>query len=160
MNCPNTVQACKPSILVLFIIVIIMVLYWVLMNIVLKGSKFSVEQKDFMNKKIFNLDFFGESCCSYWALSHFVLFFILGFLFPQCHMLLFVAGVIWELLENIAGYFHNKFKGGKSQQIVIDSVEYKTWWAASFKDIIVNAMGIYLGVFLKYGINSLSYRDI
>ena len=71
------------------IVVLVIFLYWLFL-VTTFGKGY--EYRDFMNQKLFNVPFL-ENCCSSWPLSHFLLFFILGFVFPGCLILLIIAGV-------------------------------------------------------------------
>ncbi len=106
--------------------------------------------KDFMNYKIFTLP--GSNCCSLWPISHLVLYLILGFIFPDCWLLLFIVGALWEAMEVVGGKIpilnpQRKFKEGYGDD---PDVEYSNgWWAGSFKDVIFNTIGLAMGVLLR-----------
>lgn len=100
-------------------------------------------QNDFMNKVVFNVPG-STTCCSWWPVSHFVLFFILGLLFPECDVPVLVGGVLWELFETFLSFSKNQ--PDKHQSISRgNKVEYINWWSGSIKDIIFNTMGFYFG---------------
>ena len=96
---------------------------------------------DVMNFKVFQINAL-DKCCSMWPISHFILFFILGLLFPDCPIVI-VAGIFWEIVESCLAYV---FK--KPRQAIRSSgnVEYsENWIAGSFKDILFNTAGFLLG---------------
>jgi hypothetical protein len=70
-----------------------------------------------------------------WQLSHFIVFMIAASLYPHYKYTLFVFGIIWEIIEIILGQF---FARSKDNQ----------WWYGSHNDIIVNGLGILVGVYL------------
>ena len=84
----------------------------------------------FLKKETFN-------GCDYWCLSHYVLYFLLGFYAPKYWYISVVISILWECIE----YFANKsdFMGvGK----------YITY--AGIKDIVINTRGLLLGILLHY----------
>ncbi len=123
------------------VVVTIIVLYWILL-LYIHGSEEKSIHGDPMNKILFELPFL-ENCCSAWPVSHFILFTIIGFLFPDCDAMAISAGIGWELIE--VGVYHAL---GKSRQGVRRSgkVEYSSsWWMGSTKDIFMNIAGFYTG---------------
>ena len=80
---------------------------------------------DFMNKIVFRVT---DGCCSYWSISHFIMYLILGFLFPKCWVLMLIVGIGWEILEFAAGLFDSNNRGNSS-------IQYSTkWWAPNIAD--------------------------
>jgi len=121
-------------------IVIVICIYWVVLRLAYGDD---VINNDFMNKMVFSLPGF-ENCCSWWPISHFILFFIIGLLFPYCGLVAMTGGIIWELIEVFLSTLQRaprqgiRTKGG--------NVQYsQNWWAGSFKDIIANFAGYYTG---------------
>lgn len=118
---------------------------------------------DWMNAKVFNLPWL-ENCCSWWPISHLILFFILGFLFPSCDALVITAGILWELVEMvISKMFHRPRQALR----ISEGIEYSSnWWAGSFKDIIFNIVGFYLGKTARWiwdsklTLNRRNYRQV
>ncbi len=140
---------CKFAYIILLIIPIIIVIYWIYLLWKNKSgintasvNSVAVVNSDILNRKVGDMPYL-ENCCSWWPISHFLLFFILGVLFPHCDVLIIGAGIIWELLEMLMSYFFNR----QRQPIKSESnVEYSgNWWAGSFKDIVFNIAGFYLG---------------
>jgi hypothetical protein len=101
---------------------------------------------DIMNQKIFDMRIMGENCCSWWPISHFILFMILGILFPDCDVVIISAGVLWELFE----VTWSTLEGSQREELRSkEKIEYsKNWWAGSFKDILFNIAGFYTGKLL------------
>jgi hypothetical protein len=137
-------KRCKRLYLFFLIIGGIIVGYWLLMNLIF--PTFLVQEKDFMNTKIIDFPYL-ENCCSWWPISHFILFFFIGIIFPQCGPLAMTAGILWEFFEigmNVATKGPHQVMKNKD-----GSYEYtQNWWAASFKDILFNFAGFYLGKFV------------
>jgi hypothetical protein len=97
---------------------------------------------DPLNKIVFGVPAI-ENCCSWWPISHFILFFIIGLLFPDCGCIAIISGILWELFEVGA---HAVI--GRERQYVRGEtgVEYsQSWWAGSMKDILFNIVGFYSG---------------
>lgn len=103
---------------------------------------------DFMNQKVIDIPFF-ENCCSWWPISHFVLFLILGFLFPNCVLLIITLGIVWELIEVMMGKLVVGDKWQRQPLRQGGNVEYtQDWWAGSAKDILFNIAGFGVGFLL------------
>ena len=107
---------------------------------------------DIFNKKLINFDIFGQPCCSWWPISHFILYLILGFLFPDYQLEFILIGIVWELLECLMGFICRDFSSVKKGDDA-NGVEYVYWMSGSFKDIIFNIIGLYTGVLLNRIIN-------
>lgn len=90
----------------------------------------------------------NTTCCSSWPISHFVLFAIMGFLYPQYWLPILAAGVTWEVIEGIINFLHNQGRNHATRSVEssLHVVEYETWWAASNKDIGFNIAGQLLGI--------------
>jgi hypothetical protein len=143
MITPPFWQQCSGAYAVLLTIVALILLYSLYLFTVY-GMEAAVNY-DVMNHKVIDLPWL-ENCCSWWPLSHLILFFFLGFCFPHCDFLVLTAGILWELVEVIISkLFHRPrqaLRGATGDQ----GVEYSTnWWAGSFKDILFNFIGFYLG---------------
>jgi hypothetical protein len=116
-------------------------IYWLFL---LHTNKNSIPENDIMNRIIFEFPYL-ENCCSMWPLSHFILFLIIGFLFPDCDAVAIGGGVLWEMAEVGAFYV---FKSDKRQAVMKNGnrIEYsQNWWMGSFKDIFFNIAGFYVG---------------
>lgn len=106
-------------------------------------------QSDPFNKKIVDWPLF-ENCCSWWPFLHFIGFAILGYFFPDCWGLLFIGGILWELLEVGMNWIMRGTMLKQPMRIGSAGVEYsQIWWAGSFKDLFFNAGGILLGKGLR-----------
>jgi hypothetical protein len=116
-----------------------------------KTYKKNYVQHDPLNKQIIDMPIISKNCCSWWPISHFILFAIYSFICPQYSWILFLYGVLWEVLEGIMNTMETK-KGEnvKHQQTRKgDKVEYVTWWEASYKDVLFNSVGIVVGRTLR-----------
>lgn len=129
-------------------IVFMIILYWFILLSIHKTEKNAVKA-DFMNQIVFDADGYNmsflENCCSWWPISHFILFTVVGFLFPECDLMAILAGIGWELAE--VGVYHTI---GQHRQGVrrygTGKVEYsQSWWMGSYKDIFMNIAGFYVG---------------
>ena len=101
------------------------------------GKQKKMIKKDPLNWRVFNM---GEDCCSSWPLSHFALYCLMGYFFPCCDLLIISIGVVWELIETALSYLLDD-----SEPISGKDLQYKYWWAGSFKDIMFNVLGFYTG---------------
>lgn len=134
----------------LFLISITLIIgYWFYLLGEYGGDETKAIYADPLNKIVFNIPTI-ENCCSWWPLSHFILFFIIGVLFPECGVIAIIAGVLWELFEVGA---HAVI--GRERQYVRGEtgVEYsQSWWAGSMKDIFFNIVGFYAGMLMMKAI--------
>jgi hypothetical protein len=109
-----------------------------------------------MNRKLFTL--FGKPISS-WPLSHFILFFITGYLFAKAPrkywVLIFFAGVLWEAIEVLMKKLNTK----NQERVRIDEnmVHYTIWWESNVDDIVYDTLGLILGVIVG---NIYSYKNI
>jgi len=100
-------------------------------------------QKPMIDKKI-NIDF------DLWSLTHFVLFFYFGLIYPKKLTLFFIIGVIWELIEDYLAK-------NESTKLVDCNVHKDSFWCNGFNDgywygklddVIVNCYGFLLGSYI------------
>jgi hypothetical protein len=113
-----------------------------------------IAHKDMLNVRLFTI--LGHHC-SWWPVTHFVLFCWMTTSWPQCWFVYFVLGVLWECFEKCyklyidgSGKF-SKTRSISAQKLV--TIEYASWWDSSLKDIVFNSMGICTG----YLLNQLLY---
>lgn len=69
-----------------------------------------------------------------WRLSHFVMYAIIGFLFPEKILLWFIVGLIWEVIE-----------------LTLRNITNNDWWGTTtdyITDIIINLIGFIVGAYL------------
>ena len=107
---------------------------------------------DPLNKQIIHMPLISKNCCSLWPISHFVLFAVYSYIWPHYSWVLFLYGVLWEVLEGIM----NTLETGQGQEVKHQrtrmkdtKLEYVTWWEASYKDILFNSVGIVVGRTLR-----------
>lgn len=139
----RTCSKCTGVYRIFLFIVVIILLYWIFLYSVSSDTQ-NLLSRDFMNIKLFNFNAL-ENCCSGWPISHFILFYILGLLFPDCTFWVIGAGVAWEVFEVLLSYVdimnRQPVRGNISNKI-----EYsQNWWAGSSKDILMNTVGFLLG---------------
>lgn len=134
---------------VIFIVVILAIfLYWVTMVWILKKD---MVHNDKMNQRVFTWNMF-PGCCSWWPITHFVLFFIIGLLYPNCGVVAMIGGVLWEGWETLIGSLTPKEQQNGTQ----NTLEYTQWWSGSLKDIFFNAAGFYSAKLLRYVFDHMS----
>ena len=103
------------------------------------------------------------SICDLWSILHFLLFFMLAFIHPDCYIVLFIYGVLWEYLEY--KIYHAKKSLSKNASLPehmlhkILSVsnckkehslsdKYQEWMYHKWSDIGMNVLGLLLGTYL------------
>jgi hypothetical protein len=139
-------QKCYGMWKIFIVIIFMIILYWFVL-LKLHGNEKNAVEADFMNHIVFetpNVKFL-ENCCSWWPISHFILFTVIGFLFPECDLMAILAGIGWELAE--VGVYYTI---GQERQGVrkpgSGKIEYSgSWVQGSFKDIFMNIAGFYTG---------------
>ena len=124
---------CLAPLLILVTLDFIISLYFGLM-VIMYGQK-KIIGHDLMNVKIMNI---YEDCCSGWAFSHLLLFMLLGYLYPDCWIVL-ILGALWEVVESVVNMFDVRGSTPKHK------VQYEVWWSASIKDIVLNTVGFLIG---------------
>lgn len=77
-----------------------------------------------------------------WQLSHVVLYFVLGFIFPQLWFMFFLMGIVWEAIEELLGHITRD----------------REWWKASAVDIPLNTSGLLLGVLSRATISPQMHK--
>lgn len=154
----SSFQVCKrPLKWMIGVVVIIVIYFFYMVNLnKRKGSAHAYDEvstADFMNKKVFSVPW-NSNCCSWWPVSHFILYAILGFLFPDCFWWLMLFGVIWECMESVAAMMTN----GKRQKLITnEGVQYAdSWFQGSVSDVFFNAAGFGAGFLLYKLVNSSS----
>lgn len=81
-----------------------------------------------------------------WGISHFSLFFILGYLCPDHLIFSFILGVLWEVVEY--SIKDRPFYLSKCNY-VIDTDHGQGWWYGRWQDIVMNTFGLLLGKYMK-----------
>ena len=71
---------------------------------------------------------------TYWSLTHFFWFFIFGLLAPNSRVILFILGLLWEIIEKLYGKYTNKEKYWTSNGII-----------GQITDLVMNMVGYELG---------------
>lgn len=104
------------------------------------GMYGDVEKLDPFNKN--HLIILGNNF-SGWAISHFLLYTVLGFFFPQYFLFCMVAGIIWEMIEYLACYFNKS--SSNFVRLSDADIFYKEWWNGNLMDIVFNFSGFIFG---------------
>lgn len=145
-------SCCAGAYIVFLLLPILIAAYWLLL--ILFYGYDNVATRDQLNIRILEVPWV-ENCCSWWPVTHFVVFMVLGFLFPTCDILIIGAGILWELVEMCLAWAVGKSRQG--MRIGVEHhLEYSTnWWAGSFKDIFANIFGFYIGKFYRITWNGI-----
>lgn len=123
------------------VIIAIIFVYWFTVTWVLKKDMVTTDP---MNRKAFTFDVF-PGCCSWWPVSHFILFFIIGLLYPNCGVVAMSGAVAWEVFETIMGSITPKDKVSATT----NSIEYTQWWGGQLRDIAFDAAGFFSGKLIR-----------
>ena len=77
-----------------------------------------------------------------WAISHVVFYMILGYLYPDRWMYMFVSGIGWEIIES-------RFENKPFYLSSCKGREHEKWWYGRYEDIISNTVGMMIGISLR-----------
>lgn len=80
-----------------------------------------------------------------WQMSHFVLFALLGLLFPSCDFPIIILAVLWEVVEETLGSL--------TSPVYIPERGYVQWWTGSATDIAIDLIGFYTGKAIRFVID-------
>ena len=134
-----------------FIFIVGLVVIYALLITFLYGIKKNIS-KDPLNI-ILTGDILFIGSISGWRISHFITFFIAGFIFPECICLIFILGVVWEIVEHFSANFlifmSKKYNPNEKNEIIDGLMYHTNCWDGSIEDIIFNTLGIFSGVFLR-----------
>lgn len=86
-----------------------------------------------------------------WCCTHFVLFSIMGYVFPHSIRLSFLFSVIWELFEYSNEKFQPKFLNGITDCNSPNEHRNTGWWYGKWEDIVINSIGLFIGRTLRLG---------
>ena len=130
--------------LLIFIVPVIIGLYGRYRCNHIKDHKDVLEWELFKgSSKTFNLD--G------WSVSHFLLFMIMGYFFPQTLLLSMLLGASWELFETYVGKYKPAMIQGMGFCGSPTSHKGKVWWYGKWSDLIMNFLGFIVGRYLTTG---------
>lgn len=97
-------------------------------------------QNDPLSKTVFSMC--GENF-SFWPISHFLLYTIIGYLCPSFWMEATTIGICWELLEYNLGEYTSR------EQMSSKQYSGARWFRSSPYDIIFNTVGLMTGICLN-----------
>ena len=108
--------------------------------------------RKYFKKDILELKFGKCVGCDYWAVTHFLFFVLLGYLWPKSLAELAILGVLWEFIESYLGTRKLKLFGRRIQLIgatddkgnVVEEKE-EQWWYGRVSDIAFNTVGLVIG---------------
>lgn len=133
---------CKTPVIIMACVGVLIAIGFVIVNVFYRTEIMKVDP---LNKKLFSV---GPITVSWWPISHFILYTILGFLFPKCWLLIMVLGILWEIFEFITGLVLHK----RRYVYTTKGVQYNDkWWAPNVFDPLFNALGFLTG----YGLHVL-----
>jgi len=81
-----------------------------------------------------------------WGIAHFIFYGMLGYLFPSHWVFITVLGVMWELVEMM--FKEHPFYLSKCSYDT-DASKKEGWWYGRWEDIIMNSLGLSLGIMLS-----------
>lgn len=133
-------QKCGGTYKVFFIVILLIFINFFTFRFIVGAE--NVYKYDILNYKL--IDIPGKNCCAGWGFSHLALFFMLGWIFPDCAWSVLGAGVVWEIMEaTVFPYFNGNNPIIRRSQD--NGVQYIDWWAGSIYDIFFNMLGFFLG---------------
>ena len=72
-----------------------------------------------------------------WSVTHFIVFTLAGYYYPNEVMFSLIIGISWEIIEECIVFFNNKLTDN-----------YIDWWRGKYSDIIVNFLGLLTGKYI------------
>lgn len=138
---------CKNVLMIFAVIVILIVAYYLFLR---TSYGDDMVNQDILNKKVIDICAL-DNCCSMWPVSHYFLFLALGFFFSECWVTIITLGILWEIIEVVAGTLvvGDKWERQALRDGETGDVEYSgSWWAGSGKDIFMDISGFLSGVIL------------
>ena len=104
-----------------------------------------VKHKDILEFGLFkNSDKFGLDG---WSITHFSLFFIVGFFYSKVFVITMLLGIFWELFETYVGIYKPEIIKGLGF-CELSANKYKVWWYGKLSDPLANFLGFVLGMTL------------
>ena len=82
-----------------------------------------------------------------WGMSHFLFYGLLGYLYPSRWVFITIMGIIWELIEMV--FKDHPFYLSKCNYDVNTDKTAVGWWYGRWEDIIMNTLGMSLGIALS-----------
>lgn len=120
--------------------------YRMMLKIPMAINNISVEHTDILNIRLGKLHTISLSG---WPLSHFGLFAVLGFIYPESWLFMTVMGILWEIIEHIISIFApgpEHRPSALNQEKDDETTEYKHWMKGRSEDILFNSAGIITGI--------------
>ena len=155
MKLPDSFK-CSGAYLVLIGIAILIGIYWLVLMLLYGYSE--MVNHDPLNVKVMDMPMFSRGI-SWWPITHYILFLILGILFPHCDVIIIGAGILWEVFEMALGAFLGGRMKQPLRQTTSSSIEYRgNWWGGSIQDIVMNIAGFYTGKVLALNLPILQRR--
>jgi len=68
---------------------------------------------------------------SSWHLTHFLLFFSLSYKYPKCQSLIFLLGVLWEMIEIILETIRKNY-------LISNNKDYIPWWTQGAERAVID----------------------
>lgn len=128
---------CNGIYLIYFYVLLAGAIYFSIVSLFFKGFN----HRDYLNTIIYSDKCLGK--VSWWPVTHFVLYFILGLLFPDCDLIIIIVSFLWEAFEEFLGRFLYDNDIKMPFQDGTYEVQYKRWWRGSWFDILYNLSGYY-----------------
>lgn len=122
----------------------ILITYWLILTVICGWD--GIVACDPLNKVLFDM---GEPMGGFggWYITHFIFFYIVGLLFPDCMLLAMTIGVFFEILETFSSNFAlNEHR--------VSGVQYSKVWEGTLMDLFFNFTGFVAGMLTtKYFLN-------
>lgn len=80
-----------------------------------------------------------------WGILHYFFYAMLGYTFPRKLPLIFIFGVLWEIIETI--FQSHPFYISKCNYHASDT-DNGQWWYGRWQDIIMNTTGMFTGYYI------------
>ena len=85
-----------------------------------------------------------------WSLTHLFYYFMLTYICPKKWKIIFIAGIIWEIIESILGT-----PSMITRNMHTTDESDKVWWYGKVSDVFVNSIGIMIALYIKHKQNKI-----
>ena len=91
-----------------------------------------------------------------WLISHFILFAIIGTIYPDTFLLTTILGIVWELFEISLGKLKPSFLKGitdcdrqvKKTSVITNDQKDGYWWYGKGEDVVADILGFLFGKYV------------
>ena len=87
-----------------------------------------------------------------WSITHYCLYVVFGYLYPNVLVVTISLGILWELFETYVGIYKPDVISGFGF-CELSNNRYKVWWYGKWSDVVLNILGFLSGMTLHNYLN-------